>query len=241
MINKILVTGGAGKIGNYFVSQYKNLYNLSVLDIKTPLDPSIEYFHSDLNDRETLSKACKDVDLVIHLAGIPSADSSFDDVLTINMLGTKNLLDCMIENGVSRIIFASSAQTIEGYEKDIQVDETMPTNPGNYYGISKVFGESLISYFAKTKSIKAICLRIAAYEFSEDFTEMNARDMSAYLHPDDFNQVLSKAIGAIDQFNFEVFNVISNNTYKRLNITKAQRLLNYCPQYNSFDLFKLKR
>lgn len=241
MINKILLTGGSGKIGSYFVSKYKNQYNFVILDKKAPLDPSIPFIQSDLTDKETLSQACKDVDLVIHLAGIPSAESPFEDTLTTNMLGTKNLLDGMIENGISKIIFASSAQTIEGYEKDIQVDETMPTNPANYYGISKVFGESLLSYLAKTGSIKAICLRIAAYEFPEDFTEMNARDMSAYLHPDDLNQLLNKSIESIDQFSFEVFNAISNNTYKRLNITKAQKMLGYRPKYNSFDLFSLKR
>lgn len=240
-MKKILITGGAGKIGSHFITHNSNNYTLSVFDQKAPQDSNIEFFEGDLSDKALLTKACNGVDLVIHLAGIPSADTPFDDVLAVNMLGTKNLLDSMMESGVSKIVFASSAQTIEGYDKDLQIDETMPTNPGNYYGVSKVFGESLLAYLSKEKGIKAICLRIAAYEFPEDFTEMNARDMSAYLHPDDFNQLLNKAISSIDDFDFEVFNAISNNTYKRLTIQKAKRLLNYSPVYNSFDLFKLKR
>lgn len=240
-MKKILITGGAGKIGSHFIAQNKEKYDFIVLDKKRPIDESVDYIIGDLSDVDVLSKACKDIDIVLHLAGIPSADTPFDLVLAANMLGTKNLLDSMLANNISKIIFASSAQTIEGYEKDIQIDETMPTLPGNYYGISKVFGESLLSYLSKSSGVKAICLRIGAYEFPEDFTEMNARDMSAYLHPDDLNQLLNKCIESIDTFDFEIFNAISNNTYKRLNITKAKRLLNYTPQYNSFNLFKLKQ
>lgn len=41
------------------------------------------------------------------------------------------------------MVYASSAQTIEGYPLDIQVKENMPTLPKNLYGVSKVFGEAL--------------------------------------------------------------------------------------------------
>jgi hypothetical protein len=83
-------------------------------------------------------------------------------------------------------------------------------------------------------------LRIGAYEFPEDFTEMNARDLSAFLHPDDFNQLLT---GCIERENiqYEVLNAISNNRYKRVDISEAIEKVGYAPVSDAFELFKLSK
>ncbi|MEL6304412.1 MAG: NAD-dependent epimerase/dehydratase family protein, partial [Bacteroidota bacterium] len=144
-----------------------------------------------------------------------------------------------VTQNCKRLIFASSAQTIEGYPTDIQVHNNMLVKPKNLYGVSKCFGEALAAYYANNKAISAISLRIGAYEFPKDFTEMNARDLSAYLHPDDFNQLL---VGCIETKNIkhEVFNAISDNRYKRLDITEALEKVGYQPKADGFELFALK-
>ena len=116
----------------------------------------------------------------------------------------------------------------------------MHVKPKNLYGVSKSFGEALGAYYAFQKRISVICLRIGAYEFPQDFTEMNSRDLSAYLHPDDFNQLLEKCI-EVENIDFEIFNVISDNRFKRLNIGEAIQKLGYEPRADSFELFKLKK
>ena len=67
---------------------------------------------------------------------------------------------------------------------------------------------------------------------------MNTRDLSAFLHPDDFNQLL---VGCIETENieYEVFNAISNNRYKRLDITESKEKVGYNPKADAFTLFKL--
>ena len=114
----------------------------------------------------------------------------------------------------------------------------MLVKPKNIYGVSKCFGEALAAYHAYNNGISAICLRIGAYEFPKDFTEMNTRDLSAFLHPDDFNQLL---VGCIETENieYEVFNAISNNRYKRLDITESKEKVGYNPKADAFTLFKL--
>jgi hypothetical protein len=69
---------------------------------------------------------------------------------------------------------------------------------------------------------------------------MNARDLSAFLHPDDFNQLL---IGCIETENIqhEVLNAISDNRYKRLDISEAIEKAGYKPKADAFTLFKLKK
>ncbi|REC62228.1 NAD(P)-dependent oxidoreductase [Chryseobacterium pennae] len=242
MQKKILITGGSGKIGSHFIQAFFDQYQLRIFDLHPPRiqNESVEFFQGNLTDKEYLIEVCKDVDIVIHLGGIANPDAPFNDLLDANIIGTKNVIDAAILGGCTKIIYASSAQTIEGYPKDVQINSDMAVKPGNLYGVSKCFGEALLSYYCYSSDLSAICLRIAAYEFPGDFTEMNARDMSAYLHPDDLNQLLHLCIESKD-IKFEIVNAISNNTYKRLDIQKTIKLLNYDPKHNSFDLFKLKK
>lgn len=242
MHKKILITGGSGKIGSHFVQAFSHQYQFRVFDIHPPKiqNGSVEYFQGNLTDREYLVEACKNIDIIIHLGGIANPEATFNDLLDANIIGTKNVVDAAILAGCKKIIYASSAQTIEGYPKDFQINSEMAVRPGNLYGVSKCFGEALLSYQCFSSDLNAICLRIGAYEFPADFTEMNARDMSAYLHPNDLNQLLHLCIES-ENIKFEIVNAISNNTYKRLDIQKAKVLMGYEPQYNSFDLFKLKK
>lgn len=239
-MHKILITGGSGKIGTHFIQAFSDQYQFRIFDLQPPKVQyeSVEYVQGNLTDKEGLIKACSNIDVVIHLGGIANPEADFNDLLDANIIGTKNIIDAAIAAGCKKIIYASSAQTIEGYSKDIQVNTEMPVKPGNLYGVSKCFGEALLSYHCFTSDLSALCLRIGAYEFPEDFTEMNARDMSAYLHPNDLNQLLHLCIES-EIIKFEIFNAISNNTYKRLDIQKSKLLLGYDPQYNSFDLFTL--
>ena len=163
---------------------------------------------------EVCKDLCSKTDTVIHLAGVASPDSSFDEVLHSNIIVTKNILEAAAQANCERIIIASSAQTIEGYSEDIQIHKNMPVRPKNFYGISKCFGEALGAYYAFQRDLSVICLRIGAYEFPCDFSEMNERDLSAFLHPDDCNQLLDKCIQT-KGLRYEILNAISNNRYKR--------------------------
>lgn len=241
-MKKILVTGGSGKIGTHFIRRNLEKYKITVFDRKelSINHKNLTFMEGDLSEKEHLIASMEGVDVLIHLAANANPDEDMEGILAPNIIGTTNVFYAGIEANCDKIIFASSAQTIEGYEKDMQVYTDMPVKPGNFYGVSKVFGEALLSCYCSNTKVRGICLRIGAYEFPRDHTEMNARDMSAFLHPDDFNQALEKCIED-EKINFEIFNIISNNTYKRLDITKTKDLLNYLPAYNSFDLFTLKK
>ena len=242
-MKKILVTGGFGKIAKYFVQNFDHKYQITVADITTikgTFTNKVRVEKVDLMDLSVCSKLCEGINTVIHLAGIVDPISELDHILETNIKLTQNIFKAAVEAKCERLIFASSAQTIESYPIDIQVNKNMPVKPKNIYGVSKCFGEALAAYHAYNNGISAICLRIGAYEFPIDFTEMSARDLSAFLHPDDFNQLL---IGCIETENiqYEVLNAISDNRYKRLDITEAEEKVGYKPKADAFELFKLKK
>lgn len=240
-MKKILITGGFGKIAKHFVQNFEYKYKITVADIVTSngiFTDNVQVEKADLMDFSVCSQLCEDIDTIIHLAGIVDSTSESDKILETNIKTTQNIFKAAVQAKCRRLIFASSAQTIESYPTDIQVNKNMFVKPKNIYGVSKCFGEALAAYHAYNNGISAICLRIGAYEFPEDFTEMNARDLSAFLHPDDFNQLL---IGCIETENiqYEVLNAISDNRYKRLDITESKEKVGYEPKADAFTLFKL--
>ena len=240
-MKKILITGGFGKIAKHFVQNFNHKYEITVADIVTDngtFANNVKIEKADLMDFSVCSKLCEGIDTVIHLAGIVDPISESDEILEINIKTTQNIFKAAVKANCKRLIFASSPQTIESYPTDIQVNKNMVVKPKNIYGVSKCFGEALAAYHAHNNGISAICLRIGAYEFPKDYTEMNARDLSAFLHPDDFNQLL---IGCIETENIkhEVLNAISNNRHKRLDITESKEKVGYNPKADAFELFKL--
>jgi uronate dehydrogenase len=240
-MKKILITGGAGTIGAHFIHKHNTKYDITVVDIKTDhvnFPKNVRVIEADLSDYRICVDLTKGMNVVIHLAGIID-ETENDDALDINSLLIKNVFKATAINKCDRLIFASSAQTIEHYPNDLQIDKNRPVRPHNLYGVAKCFGEALASYYADQHGISTICLRIGAYLFVEDFTEMNTRDLSAYLHPDDCNQIL---IGCIETegLHYEILNSISNNRYKRLDISETIEKVGYRPKADAFELFRWK-
>ncbi len=242
-MKKILITGGFGKIATHFIKNFSDQYDITVADLVVnhhTFSDKVQVQKVNLSDASACIGLCNDIDTVIHLAGIANPNATFDEVLNANIVATRNIFETAVQANCKRVIYASSAQTIEGYKEDIQINKNMPLRPKNIYGVSKCFGEALGAYYAYQKNISVICLRIGAYEFPKDFTEMNARDLSAFLHPDDCNQLLTRCIET-EGIQYEILNAISNNRYKRLDITESIEKVGYQPKADAFELFKLAK
>lgn len=160
---KILVTGGTGYIGShtavelmqagYEVEILDNLYNskLEVLDKIAELTGSKPKFYNvDLRDAEALAKVFQDTkyDAVMHFAGLKAVAESVEQPLRYyenNIGGTVNLLECMQEFGVKKIIFSSSA-TVYGEQDTEAYTETMTTGQSitNPYGWTKCMIEQIL-------------------------------------------------------------------------------------------------
>ncbi|MDC7223981.1 MAG: NAD(P)-dependent oxidoreductase [Spirochaetales bacterium] len=236
-MKNILITGANGKIG----SKLRDYFDGSGGAVKLRLgdltladgEESIEL---DVTDLESCRKACVGIDVVIHLAGLASPETPFDRLLPVNILGTNNIFQAALEAGVKRIIYASSAQTIEGYPLDVQVKTEMPVRPKNLYGVSKACGEAMGAFYAYQKGLEVIAVRIGAFEYKEDWEKLDSRDMSAWLDPDDFCDLIQGAIEAdLTGEPFKIVHGISDNRFKRLDISDTKSTLGYNPQADSFE------
>lgn len=123
----VLLTGACGRIGKTFFEASKDRYNFILTD---RIDPDFaignyRFVGLDLTDRKALDSILEGIDVIVHLAGIPHATASFEELLPNNILATTYLFEAAVAAGCKRLVFASSAQTIEGYPVDRQITPGM--------------------------------------------------------------------------------------------------------------------
>jgi UDP-glucose 4-epimerase len=165
---KILVCGGAGYIGSHTVkSLIRNGYEVVVIDNLSSGRKELlcggEFIPADLNDREALRKAFRahNFGAVLHFASLIQVGESFRDpqkYYTQNLLTSLNLFQAMLQAGVKRLIFSSSA-AVYGLPGTTPIPETHPLDPINPYGRTKLFVEQILKDYDAAYGLKFISLR----------------------------------------------------------------------------------
>ena len=245
---RILLTGAAGGIGTAFFRAEASNYFFRLADQETSSITSVlshgyEVRELDVADLEACQQVCRDIDIVIHLAAISNPEADFyTALLHNNVCGTYNIFRAAKDQGCQRVIFASSAQVFAGYPDDVQVHPESLMRPMNMYGVCKCFGEAVASYFAHAEGISSIAVRIGSYDVKGDTSnwlrqQPNMRHLSGYVSERDLNQLLVRCIEAPD-VQFAIVHALSNNRFKRLDITSTRDLLGYAPHDDAFEIFK---
>lgn len=165
---KIFVTGGAGYIGSHTVKALgKAGHEVLVYD---DLSSGHEWavLHGNLVKGDLADRAFLDVvmrqfnpDAVLHFAAFIQVEESMRLPLKYyrnNVGNSMNLLNVMIRNGVSNLIYSSTA-AVYGIPKRIPVDESTPLCPINPYGMTKVMVERMLEDLSRSSDFRYIALR----------------------------------------------------------------------------------
>jgi nucleoside-diphosphate-sugar epimerase len=165
-----LVTGGAGFIGSNLVEALVSAgHGVRVLDDCSTgslanlagIDPAPELLVRDVRDPEAVVAAVEDVEVVYHLAALPSVARSVADPVTthqVNVDGTLNVLQAAQRVGIRRVVYASSS-SVYGDTPRLPKDETMPLAPPSPYAASKAAGEGYCRSFTHAYGLETVSLR----------------------------------------------------------------------------------
>lgn len=163
----ILVTGGAGYIGSHVVKLLNSLnQDLVVVDnLYNGFQASIgenNFVEGDISDEKLIKNVCSDfgVDRVIHFAALKSVGESMmqpDRYYDWNVNGTVKLTRALIETGVTKLVFSSSA-SVYGAPAEMPMTESTPRNPESVYAATKAVIEEYLS-FCKPMGLESVCLR----------------------------------------------------------------------------------
>ncbi|MEV7104927.1 NAD-dependent epimerase/dehydratase family protein [Streptomyces atroolivaceus] len=226
----VLLTGAAGGLGTLMRGLLPAYgYDLRLFDV-APIEGEPDAITADLGDRAALREAVRGVDAVIHLAGI-SLEASFDKILRSNIEGTYNLYEAAREEGVGRIVFASSNHAVGYTPRPLDGDPLIPVDtprrPDTFYGLSKSFGEDLAQFYWDKHGVETVSVRIGSC-----FTEpTSVRMLSVWMSPGDGARLFHAALTAEDVRHTVVYGS-SGNTRLWWDLTTA-RALGYNPQDDS--------
>jgi nucleoside-diphosphate-sugar epimerase len=165
-----LVTGGGGFIGSHLVRRLlREGMAVRVLDnfatghranLADVLD-DVELIEGDLQSYERVHNAVRGCELAFHLGALPSVPRSVQDPLTsnaTNVVGTLNVLLAARDEGVRRVVYASSS-SLYGASEELPKREDMHPLPIAPYAVSKLAGEGYCRAFHRVYGLETVALR----------------------------------------------------------------------------------
>ena len=258
----VLVTGAAGKIANQVLPAMRERYELTLLDLRDTNrqgQPVEGVQVADLlnPDRDTYRSHFTGVDAVVHFgfasAGRSDTDAYFQAELS-NVQMAYNVYQTSVEEGVRRVVVASSNHAADYYEALILdgqrdfIDPDGRAQSDNYYGWAKEVYEHLGFVFAAGKQsvrpLENVHIRIGGPR-ETDVSSCEPGDMrcvrralGAYISERDMQQLFVRSIEAEDIRDeqgvpFRIFYGISDNSRAVWSIVNARKVIGYEPQDNS--------
>ena len=164
---RVLVTGGTGYIGSTAVEILLTQgYEISILDDCSmghadTVPAGVRFIQGTLLNPSEVADALTGCDAVMHFAGKSLVGESVekpDLYHSVNVDGTRILLDEMHKQSITKIVFSSSAATY-GEPKVVPILESSETEPTNPYGATKLAIDHMITKEAAARGISAASLR----------------------------------------------------------------------------------
>ena len=176
----ILITGAAGFIGSTLadkllaknhnivaVDNFNDYYDVNIKESNVAhnlSNPNYKLYRADIEDLPAINLifAENKIDVVVHLAGRAGVRPSLEQPLAYvktNIEGTVNILECMKNNNVKKLVFASSSSVYGNCNASVFSEDLKVTEPISPYAATKSAGEQLIYTYGHLYQIKAVCLR----------------------------------------------------------------------------------
>lgn len=238
MKRKVLITGAAGRIGSFITAQWVDRYDLVLTDVREPKETfGFPFTLANLSDFDAVRPLLNGIDTVVHLGADPNMEAPWESLLPNNLIATYNVFESAHQAGCRRVIFASSVNAVFGYPPDVQVHINEPIRPINLYGATKVWGEGVASSYAARTNLSCISLRFGwVVDRDSPAIQPGHEYLDIAFTYEDLTNLVACAIDAPDDLKLGVYHGVSNNRWKRLDITESIRQLGYAPKDDAFEI-----
>ena len=214
-LSKVLLTGGNGLVGRTLVPMLRDKYNLTHFEMADPND-GLPFIEGDLRDSQAVAEACQGIDAVLHIAALHGRAWSEvgDDVgFEVNVIGTKNILEGAAQAGVKRVVFTSSIwATGHGVAPPyLPIDENLPREPFEVYGLTKIVGEQMCRYATSKHGISTIVLRPGGIAPADTYAPNRVNYLAGAVDVRDVAQAHALALEAPEHMRHEVFVITADS------------------------------
>lgn len=168
MATRVLVTGGAGRIGAWVVKELQSDYEVVIFDRMPPNQPlKARVVLGDHSDLGQICEAAAGAGAILHLSAIPGLGPQTESVIfQTNVLGAYAVHQAAALLGIDTVV-STSSQSAYGWAwgtrdflpRYLPIDEEHPDEPDEAYGLSKVLGEQIAWSFHRKTGMRTIVLR----------------------------------------------------------------------------------
>jgi dTDP-glucose 4,6-dehydratase len=170
---QVLVTGAGGFIGSHLSERLvqsgatvRALVHYNALGANgwldhSPLRDQMEVFAGDINDRDSVRAAMKDVEIVFHLAAlitIPYSYQAPESYVRTNIGGTLNVLQAARDTGVARVLHTSTSE-VYGTARFVPITEEHPLQGQSPYSASKIGADKIAESFHLSFGLPVVTIR----------------------------------------------------------------------------------
>jgi len=165
--SSILITGGTGSFGKKFVEtvlqRFPNIHRLVIYSrdelkqyemaqqFSDRDHPGLRYFLGDVRDRDRLTRACEQVEMVVHAAAlkqVPAAEYNPMEFIRTNVMGAENVIQACLDSGVKRVVALSTDKAAA---------------PVNLYGATKLCSDKLFVAANNVKGKRDLRFSVVRY------------------------------------------------------------------------------
>ena len=231
----ILITGATGNIGRKLTAHFRAAgYPLRLLCLNPQRVQDVHTCDLSVYD-EAWAQAFAGVDTVLHIAADPSPWADWDRIQKLNLDLLFNVMAAAHQEGVRRVVFASTNYVVAGYrfKRNRLTTETGP-RPINPYGASKLVGERLGKMYAERYGLSFIAFRIGVCQRDNDnrhgpWIPFGHWGQQMWVSDRDLCGAFERAVED-ERVGFGVYNLVSNNPGMRWDLDALQRDLGFTPQ-----------
>lgn len=242
------MTGGAGFIGSNLVQRLvSGGHDVIVLDnllrgnkIEPAVFQKIKFFNDDIRNLDAVMEASAGCDIIFHFAAILGVDIVADnpvETMDVETIGMRNVAIAAMNNGVNKILYASTSGIYGHSAMEKSVDEEIMVDPRTSYAMAKRYNEIYLSALSEEKGIQAVALRFFnVYGYNQDNRMVIPRFFEQALNGDPIT-VFSKGLQTRDftyiddtieacvrlmnkNLRFEIFNIANENELSIIDLAR---------------------
>mgnify|MGYP001547292407 CR=1 FL=1 len=229
---KVLVIGGAGKVGSFVIPFLREVHDVCVFDL-APGDGRSDYIQGNVRDFAALKAACDGRDALVYMAmgsgawNSPEGDLAHFDA---NVTGVHLALRAAIESGIRRVVHISSMSVYDQLGRRHIHAETVLPDARDFYGLSKRLGEEVCRAACESSAVSVCSLRLCLPVTKDEWQKLHAEGRQD-IHTEAGDVARAILAGLESNFGgFQAFTISGDYAEKTMKMRKAKAVLGWEPQ-----------